>query len=257
MLIREAQIKAFQQRAIDNYIVELADHCRDFSPHLCKTLTDEQLKFAIRRGVEKAEAHKITLRGPVRFYVDMTILFGSSFDTDPQYPWAQKILLKTEEMSEMQRSEALYEKTQDYLAKVDGEDNVHTLKALEDLAKLCRQGITFRHETLEPDLLRMMKEIHPRKFEETGEEQLRRLIADGKRKGQNVYNFRQARSLALMVVLMFAFGHGFDADPFLPWISKTLKQPEQDDPDAKAVELERRALIWVDAVLRNRKEEKI
>jgi hypothetical protein len=59
-----------------------------------------------------------------------------------------------------------------------------------------------------------------------------------------------------MVVLMFAFGHRCDADPFLPWIARTLGRADEAAPDAAAVALERRALTWLDAVLRNAAEDR-
>ncbi len=222
LIIRDAQIKAFEQIAVDNYIIELAIHCRAFSPRLCKTLRDDQLQVALRQGVQYAEAHGFTQRGPVRFYIDMMILFGSGFDSDPQYPWATEILARKDDLSQMDRAEALHAHTQTYLTQVDGADNVHTLKALADLAALCRHGVTLHPESFEQDTLRLMAEMHPRKVAETGQAALRRLIADGTAKGQERYGFRAVRSLGLMVVLMFAFGHHFDADPLFLWITQTL-----------------------------------
>lgn len=256
MIIRNAQFKVFEESAVNNYILELAEHCRDYSPRLCKTLNDEQLHDAIRYGMARAEEHGFTKRGPVRFYIDMMIVLGSSFDTDPQYPWTSEILSKKDELTEMERAEALHEKIVIYLQEVDGEDNEYTLKALESLRNLYQKGIAFRHESLDRDLLHLMKEIHPRKVTETGEEILRNLIADGKKRGESLYGFREAQSLALTAVLMFAFGHRFDADPLLPWISRTLNQTDQTAPDTAAKDLERRAIIWLDAVLRNAKEGK-
>lgn len=251
LIIRDAQIKALEQIAVDNYVIELATHCRAFSPHLCKTLRDEQLRVALRQGVLSAEAYGFTQRGPVRFYIDMMILLGSGFDSDPQYPWAAEILARKDYLSQMDRAEALHARTRAYLAQVDGVNNVHTLKALGELAALCRRGVTLRRESFEQDILRLMTEIHPRKVAQTGEEALRRLIADGMTKGQEGYGFRATRSLGLMVVLMFAFGHHFDCDPLLPWIARTMNQSDKVSPDTTAEELERRALIWLDAVLRN------
>jgi hypothetical protein len=60
----------------------------------------------------------------------------------------------------------------------------------------------------------------------------------------------------LLTILGFAFGHQFDEDPFLPWISRTLDKTDFETPEHKAKELERRALIWLDAVLENTMEDK-
>lgn len=262
MIIRDAQIKALEEAAVDNFVAEMMEHCRDFSPYLTKTLKEPQLEAAIREGINRAERHGFTQRGPVRFYLDLMIVFGSSFDTDPQYVWAAEILAPPKEdtpdeekLTEMQRSEALFDKTADYLKKVDGEKNAHTLAALEELSNRLKAGLTFRRESFDADILKLMKEIHPRKYEETGEEQLRTLIKIGRKKGLQDYGFRKPREVALMVVLAFAFGHEFNADPFLPWISRTLDK-ENELPETKAEDLEKRAVIWLEAVLKNAKENK-
>ena len=251
MIIRKAQIKAFEKVAVESYVVELAAHCREFSPHLCKTLSYEELHTAMRQGIERAEAHGFTRRGPVRLYVDLMIVLGGGFDSDPQYAWVREILGANGDLSEMERAEALHARTATYLAKVDGANNVHTLRALADLEALCEGGLTFHPETSEQDTLRLMTKIHPRKVAETGQEALRRLISAGRARGRVNYGFRAARSLTLMAVLMFAFGHQFDSDPLLPWITRTLSRINPSDPDTTANKLERRALVWLNAVLHN------
>lgn len=266
MIIRKAQIEVLEQAAVDNFVLDMFRHCREFSPYLTKTLNEKQLEHAIRDGIKRAESHGLDQRGPVRFYLDLMIVLGSSFDTDPQYPWAAEILAKkevekteqtaeTEELSQLQRTEALFDKTADYLEKVDGEKNAYTLEALQELSDRIKAGMSFRKSSFDADMLNLMKEIHPRKYEETGEEPLRKLIKIGRKKGLQTYEFKEPRAVALMVVLSFAFGHEFDKDPFLPWISKTLSK-EKTAPEAKAEELEKRAVIWLDAVLKNAKEAK-
>lgn len=255
MIIRESQIKALEAAAVDNFVLEMFQHCREFSPHLCKTLKEEQLEAAIREGIARAENYGFTQRGPVRFYLDLMIVFGSSFDTDPQYPWTAEILAKTEEMTQIQRSEALHEKTAEFLEKVDGEKNAYTLEALQELSDRIKAGLAFKRENFDSDLLNLMNEVHPRKYEATGEEELRQLIKNSRKKAITDFGFKEPRAVALIVVLAFAFGHQFDADPFLPWISRTLTK-ENETPEAKAEELERRAIIWLDAVLKNAKESK-
>jgi hypothetical protein len=255
MIIRDTQFKALEESAVDNFVLDMFRHCQEFSPHLCKTLKEEQLKEAIREGIRRAETHGFMQRGPVRFYLDLMIVFGSSFDTDPQYPWAAEILAQIEETSEIQRSEALHEKTAEYLEKVDGEKNAYTLEALDELSSRIKAGLTFRRDTFDADILNLMKEIHPRKYKETGEESLRQLVENSRKKAIKDIGFKEPRAVALIVVLAFAFGHQFDHDPFLPWISRTLNK-ENETLETKAEELERRAVIWLDAVLKNAKENK-
>lgn len=253
LVIREAQLKAFEDRALDDYIKELAQHCREFAPALCRTLSDKQLHHALHQGIDRAESHGSTLRGPTRFYIDMMFLFGIGFDTDPQYPWAAELLAGKNKMGEMDRAEALYARTMDYLAKVDGVNHAHTVKALTDLGVFWRRGLKLRPNYFDDDMLRFLADMHPHKVAEIGERPLRRLIHDGRVKGEERYGFRETRSLELMVVMMFTIGHQFDSDPLHPWIGETLKQTDPVRPDNVAEKLESRALLWLDAVLRNAK----
>ena len=65
----------------------------------------EWLKTLVNTGVSRARGHGFTLRGPLRLYLDLMFLFGSDFDTDPQYPWAGEVL--KEQGMEMERAAAL------------------------------------------------------------------------------------------------------------------------------------------------------
>jgi len=256
MIIREAQIKELEVAALGSFVIELTEHCKEFSPDLCKTLDQDQLRRAVTQGVDRADIYGLNLRGPVRFYIDLMIVFGSDFDTDPQYPWIAEELAKEEETDQFDRTEAIHTKSQDYLEYVDGPDNVHTLKALEELSVRMRSGIKFQHQNLDRHVLQLFSEVHPRKYERTGEAALRELLDEERTRGQEEYRFEEARSIALMSIMGFAFGHHFHSDPFLPWISRTLDSNDFETPDKKAEDLERRALIWLDAVLKNAKEGK-
>ncbi|MCY1013798.1 hypothetical protein OV079_51395 [Nannocystis pusilla] len=55
------------------------------SPPLFKTLGEEPMLVVVRTGMAAAERHGFNLRGPVRMYLELMLLFGSRFDTDPQY----------------------------------------------------------------------------------------------------------------------------------------------------------------------------
>jgi hypothetical protein len=252
--IRKAQHEAFEEDALDAYVSELMEHCRLFSPDLCKTLDDDDLRGAVHAGVKRAETHGLTLRGPVRFFVDTTIVLGSGFDTDPQYPWAAEMLAPAAAPDPMRRAEALHARIVAYLARVDGENNVHRRKAQAELLRLVDSGIEIPAETFEPDMLALMAQTYPSKAAETGEAALRRLVAEALARGRERYGFTAPRSFALLLVLMFAFGHGCDADPWLPWIARTLRRSDEDAPDRTAARLERRARAWFDAVLANAKE---
>jgi hypothetical protein len=251
LIVRQAQMKALEQASLDAWLIQLAQHCRDFSPYLSKTLRDAELHAALLEGVQDAEREGFTQRGPVRLYIDTMMILGTGFASDPQYPWISQLLSAQRDESEMDRAMVLHSKLAEYLTFVDGESNVHTLRALGQLDGLLREGVSFPFEGLEGEILRLMWRMHPRKAARSGEAALAQLISEATSRGRRQYGFQQPRSLALMAVLAFSFGWKFDTDPFLPWISRSLARGAVADPEAVAHVLERRSTTWLSAVLRN------
>ncbi len=237
-----------------NYIGELIAHCREFAPGPVSAMSDDELKKAITEGVDEAGRHGFDLRGPVRFYVDLMLAFGSGFAADPQYPWAAEILEKEEEMGQMERAEALNEKTQEAFTGIFGEKNEYSTKALEKMLEKVKAGIAFKREGFKQDMLLLLKEVYPQKFEVVGEAALKKLITEAIARGRDRYGFKAPRSMALVVVLMYAFGHRFDVDPFLPWISRTLKPKQDVPPDELAADLEKRVVTWFEVAVKTARE---
>ena len=256
MIIRDSQIQALGDQAFDNFVAELCGHCRDYAPDLVGTLSEEELESAVRKGIDRAAQHGFDLRGPVRFYVELMIAFGAGFDTDSQYPWAAEVLSKRDEVGQMERAGELFAASESAFESIFGKDNVHSNKALKEMLIRIRDGIKFERKRFKQDMFALLKEIHPNKCYEIGDPAVEAVIADGIRRGRDRYGFREARSMALIIALMFALGHKFDADPFHPWISRTLEEETDGPPDDKAEELERRAVTWFEAALKNTKEAK-
>lgn len=256
MIIRDGQIKAMEAAAEDNFVGELMAHCTEFAPGPVSAMSAEELRLAVTKGVDAADKDGFDLRGPVRFYIDLMLAFGSGFATDPQYPWAAEIVAKREEAGQMERAEELNEKTQEAFAAIFGEKNEYSLKALEMMLERVKAGMSFKREGFKQDVLLLLKDVYPQKFTVVGEDALKKLITYAIARGRDRYGFKAPRSMAIVVVLMFAFGHRFDADPFLPWISRTLKGNEEITPDDQAAELERRAILWFEVALKNSKERK-
>lgn len=230
-------------------MAEMVTHCREYSPHLCKTLDAAGLAAAVRRAVERAEADGWTLRGPIRLYIDLSLLFGSGFADDPQYPGAMA-LARDVTGDELMRSEALHVWACEYLRRVGGPDNAYTRASLERLAAADESTLTVGTERFAADVLHLLKTMHPEKYAYTGEAPLLALIAAADERARSVHGFRSARAVLVLAVLMFAFGHECDRDPLYPWIERTLVDAD-GDRDALAMKLERRSRIWLRAVLKN------
>jgi hypothetical protein len=246
ILIRREQMEVFRKVALARFEDEMVAHGQTFAPKLSKVLGEAQLRLAVRAAMARADGYGFTNRGPIRMLVELMFLFGSAFDSDPQYPWAREIL--GDPAPQMQRADRLYARVMDYQAQVSGADLANTLAALWSLSFFAQQPLTLTAQSFVPDMLREMTGIFPHKAAYLGEEALTALIREGCAVARAA-SFPTLRGYALVVALMFAFGHGCTDDPLYPWIARTLGDARIADPTARAERLERKALTWLEHVL--------
>jgi hypothetical protein len=248
LVIRNEQMEAFRKAAMLAFEGEMLVHLRDFSPPLFKTAGDDQMRRVVRLGIERAKTHGLTFRGPVRLYLELMLLFGSDFDTDPQYPWATEVLTNGSLGSEIQRADLLFDRTRDYRSKVAGPDDAYTFEALRKIHGLANQPLAFAPADFASGLLREIARVYPQKSDYLGEDRLETLIQSGS-KVARAHGLTTDRGVVLMVILMLAFGHGCAEDPLYPWITRTLTDEAIVDPVIRAKRLETRAVTWLDHVL--------
>lgn len=175
--IRQEQTEAFRQHHLKKFEDEMVEHSNQVAPVLCKLIGDEHVRLAAHRGITQAQTYGFTNRGPIRLFIEMKLLFGSSFDTDPQYPWAAATLRGPDH--EMSRAEALRNKTLEYHQKVSGPDAVNTYEALKKLAVLAKSPLSFSAEDSGPGMLREMARVFPQKSAYVGERALAVLVGRG------------------------------------------------------------------------------
>ena len=206
------------------------------------------MREVIRLGMARAGSCGFDSRGPIRLYLEMMLLFGSDFDTDPQYRWSAEILNNRNVGSEMERADFLYHRTLHYRENVGGPDDEYTLQALDKIRHWAQQPLPFTGRNFLQEMLQEIRRIYPQKADYVGEAAVEELVQLGGREA-STFGFSTPRSVALMVVLMLAFGHGCTHDPLYPWIARTLKDVAIVDAPSRAKRLESRALTWLDHVL--------
>jgi len=245
LLIRAEQMKTFEQAAMLRFENEMVEYSKDISPRLCEVIGDERLRLALRSAITRAMAYGFTNRGPIRLFIEMMFFCGSVFDTDPQYATVGEILRSPSD--QMYRAEQIHEGYLDYLDKVSGPGTVNVHKALRNLAYFVQTPIRFSINNFVPGMLQEMNNLFPKKTAYVGAERLTALIHEGQTEAQQ-YGFLSIRAQVLIVVLMFAFGHGCTNDLLYPWISRTLKDERIIDSEARAARLEKKAVTWLEHV---------
>lgn len=244
--IREEQMEVFRQFALENFETEMVEHSQEFAPRLCKVLGEKQLRIAIRHAITKAESYGFTNIGPVRLYIDLMFMYGSSFDTDPQYKGLGEILNASGE--QMERAEQLYEYILDYEDKVTGAKNINLIAAFKNLSSLARENITLTSGNFEGELLQHMEKVFPEKVAYVGKESLGLLIYEGRVEAQR-FDFPKLRGEALIVMMMFVFGYGCTRSPLCPWVLQTLTDRKAQNSEIRASQLGKVMLRWLDFVL--------
>lgn len=248
LVISSVQIETLRQAARRSFDNEMVAHLGGFSPPLVKAIGEDQLHRVIDFGVVRAGSHGFTHRGPVRLYLELMLLFGSHFDTDPQYPWAAEILAGADPDSQMRHAGQLYEQALDYRSKVAGPDDAYTLEALSKISLLASQPLDLSWQGFVPEMLQELAFVYPQKAAYVDNQRLESLILEGIESART-HRFATLRGAALMVVLMLAFGHGCANDPLYPWIGRTLHKQIIADPEMRAKRLEHKALTWLKHVL--------
>lgn len=248
MIIRKAQIEEMSEGLTRAFEDEMVEHLAAFSPPLFAVIKEDHMREVIRFGIGRARDYRLTLRGPIRLYLEMMLLFGSHFDTDPQYPWAGEILIDRYSVSEMQRAEWLHARILDYQEKVSGPEGANTQKALEELLSLAKNPITLTGENFSTGMRREMIRVFPQKAEYVGKDGIKALIEEATAEAGK-YGFSNERGNILMVILMYAFGHGCTSGLIYPWIERTLNDEKIVDAPKRSERLEKKAITWLEHVL--------
>lgn len=244
--IRSAQMDVLAVSAERSFEDEMVAHSKEFSPKLCNTIGEDQLRIALRQTLLRARAHGFFNRGPQRLFVEMMFLFGSGFESDPQYPWVSQILQTAG--NQMSTADRLFKEIVKYQENVSGPDGVHTWNALSGLAGLARQPLLFLSHDFQASMRQEMIRVFPQKAAYIGNEGLLALIEEASGKAR-AYQLPRVEGDALLAVLMFAFGHGCTEDPLYPWIARTLQDERIVDPVMRAQRLKSKSLTWLDHVL--------
>ena len=223
----------------------MIDHGKGFTPRLCEVLGDDQLRLAVRAVIEKAEKYGFTNRGPIRLCVELMFLCGSAFDTDPQYPGLGEVLRSKGD--QMERAQLIHRGSTEYLDKVSGPGATNLHRSLKDLLAYVRNPPAALNGFVD-SMVREMKRIYPEKADYLGESKIKALINEAVAEA-SMHGFTGDRETALMVVVMYSFGHGCTADPLYPWISRTLNDERTVDAHGRAERLEKKAIIWLENVV--------
>ncbi len=253
LTLSASQFTSFQNEAAVAFEDEMVVHCKEFSPSLAAVLGDDRVRTALRAMIHRAQRHGFTFRGPVRLFIELSLLFGSHFDCDVQYPWARGCLGEPDVGTQMRRADALCNRATDVLEEIHGTNNSYTRMALQRLQTLSANLPELGARDSSVFILTQMAHIHPQKYTAIGEPSQRALIAIAEAEANRHGVFRR-QDVLLFAVLMFSFGQGCTRDLLYPWIASTLANEQVSGPSARVNQLQKKAKTWLRHVLADNRQ---
>jgi len=243
------QLRSLGLIATQNFVEEMVEHLNEFTPAHAKSLGSKALQEVVQLGVQRAGKYGFTQRGPVHLYIELMAIFGSEFDTDPQYEWASTTLTRPwGSERQLRRANVLYLEANDYLDAAFGSKNKYAIAALR---RTLSEGLDFvphSSENINQQILRNLRHIAPEKCSIVGSERLELLIRHGLSAAQ-AHGAQTAVAQSLVVLLMFELGHGCLTDPQFPWIRLTLAQEVLHDKRDIFQELRRKSHLYLEHIL--------
>ncbi len=91
--ITETHMQAFSKQQAQRFESDMVAHVRKNFPNESRGLSDAELREIIQERIKKAESFNIVLEPDVAHYIELTIVLGPDFETEPATDWTQPILL--------------------------------------------------------------------------------------------------------------------------------------------------------------------
>lgn len=249
LLIQRSQMQAFERATRAEFEALMVVHAREFSPTTYAAVGDAQMRVAVRQAIDAASGHGFTRRGPVQFYVELMLLFGSGVAGDPLYPWAGELLRSGDAADQMARADRLHAEVVQHLVRVHGPSNSLLDAARRRLDEASLAEFDSLRGDIDERLRSFFEVVHPEKCEAVGRVALEGLAREAARKTMEYTGGQDARDVVRLAALMFAFGHGCDVDPLYPWIAETLQLGPRAGAEGKMTVLERQLRGWLRDVL--------
>lgn len=222
LTIRNAQLEVFEREAMASYRRELLEHYRTFAPALFRAAKEDAFRAFIDYGTRKAAAIGLTLRGPMRLFVDMMCILGHEFDRDVQYrrlwPEGDPAAIP------MPFAQRLHANLGEYLEQCVGENNAILRRALSGVVAMppAPEG-AFAEWTRG-----QLEQVYPEKLAYMGEEGWRGVLAQSAATALQLA-LVSPRGHLVVVILTVGFGVDFISNPLYPWIRARLWNEAHED----------------------------
>ena len=236
MIIRKAQIVAFDEAAARGFEDRMLSRIQQYFPKHPKLLGEGPLRLLISLALKKARGHDLTTERNVAIYLDLMSLLGSSFDVDPQMPWAGEILADRSFKTQDERADKLHQRgwefarkvAEDFKDLVEKNEATRIIGAIREIGRLSLNELPVQSgHAYAAEWSARLSQAFPVRYTEVGPNGISKLMR-GAVESAHRNRIHNTRGIALCASISLVLGAGFDNDPQLPWVSKALSGEPND-----------------------------
>ena len=235
LTIRNSQIKAFEQSSFKRFEDLMVAHVQQYFPHHYFVIQDANIRATIQYGYSRAQLYGLKTIRNVCLYINNMLLLGSNFDSDPQYPLANKILTDKSK-DDNDRIDALSTAVLNLLESISGPSSMYIYRSVLFITKNADSLYDEFCKSNTDNAFRHFEQLFKTKYEVIGKENLQCLVQYGRRQAQS-YNIMSEPKILIYIIFMFMLGSGFDRDPQFPWTAEILKSKSITSEGEKIAEL--------------------
>lgn len=244
--IRKEQYEELGKISLKRFEDSMVEHIKEFFPENYDALGEAVVRNVIEYGVDRAEAHGFETEPDVNMYIDLMLLLGSHFDTDPQLPWVTAILEDETIADPVVRAEKLYDQAIEYLDHIEGPEDEYLVKALDEVGEISFEDLPLApSDNIKNTTVSFLQRIWPEKCRALSADALNHLIRYGTESAHR-YRITGQRGVVLYTVLMFMLGSGFYMDPQFPWAASVLKEESTINEAERIDRLYEEAMAFLD-----------
>ena len=108
LTIRKAQMQALGRAAMQEFEKDMLQHLRQFFPDECAALGSKALREHTRHAIARAKEYGLTSERDLCKYLNLTMIYGRDFDTDPELEWMRDFLIDPDVSDPSERMRRLY-----------------------------------------------------------------------------------------------------------------------------------------------------
>jgi hypothetical protein len=194
-----------------------AESLRSHFPDLIAQSTPEELTQAAVAGLERARDHGFNRRRQIYFMVHLATALGSGFDSDPQYRWLQPLLDNRPGLPASQRSRVMGWHIDAFRVRAYGGDLRASQAALARLVAIDQRLLNDVGQGLATEGPRLLSAVFPRRLDFMDREAMFSLLNAARRQAA-LHPSAGASGSAMLLLLMFLFGHQVLQDPLRMWL---------------------------------------